>query len=151
MTLVRARIRWSNSCSWFSCCARRRRSSCNNSSSANSSPSEDVDDPSKTSSPPKRPEDGNKKLVTINWRDRPENHTKNLITKYSNFLLCLLRLFFTLTKSNITCCGTGFKSTRALVFLISRVWVQDPVLTIVALGKTLNHYCLKWLVMMCVV
>ena len=31
--------------------------------------------------------------------------------------------------------------TQALVFLISRVWVRVPVVTLVSLSKTLNHYC----------
>ncbi len=32
--------------------------------------------------------------------------------------------------------------TQALVFLISRVWVRVPVLTLVSLSKTLNHLLL---------
>ena len=42
-------------------------------------------------------------------------------------------------------CMSGPRSlehrTQALVFLISRVWVRVPVLTLVSLSKTLDHYC----------
>ena len=36
-----------------------------------------------------------------------------------------------------------FEKIRALVFRISSVWVQVPVLTLMSLSKTLNfnHYC----------
>ncbi len=35
----------------------------------------------------------------------------------------------------------SFEWTQALVFLISQVWVGVPVVTLVSLCKTLDHYC----------
>ncbi len=42
-----------------------------------------------------------------------------------------------------TCRGQADKSTglKLWCFRLSRVWVRVPVLTLVSLSKTLNHYC----------